>query len=246
MTYQILYNCIKYNNIYLITWCVYVYDNGCDLIRARFADVAGNNNLTRTKSQYHRTHPGRLVNFSSFRVSNRHQQQPQQPQQQQPPQLQTSYDGGPSAVARAVATGSSRLLSASAFGNTLQQHRQLQQRKRDDDAAPSQLPIDNGTAAESRFADRKPGTTSATFAGTTLRYCKSVSPIAEKPPARRSPPRSASMNLQPRNFTAAEPYPRWCWWPHHPWPATFLRGTYDYRKPCHVQIFFISCWSATI
>jgi len=60
--------------------------------------AAGNNNnnnninLTRTKSQYHRTHPGRLVNFSSFRVSNRHhhhnQQQQQQLQQQQLQQQQ--------------------------------------------------------------------------------------------------------------------------------------------------------------
>jgi len=175
--------------------------------RTRVADVAGNNNLTRTKSQYHRTHPGRLVNFSSFRVSNRHQQHPQQ--QQQPNTCPDGASGGTSAaVARAVAAGGSRLLSASAFGNTLQQHRQLQQQKRDA-AQQLQLQCDGGTPAVARTdfrnSHRKSAATAdtSTTAGTSLRYCKSVSPIAEKPPARQSPPRSASMNLQPRNYAAA-------------------------------------------
>lgn len=184
--------------------------------RTRVADVAGNNNLTRTKSQYHRTHPGRLVNFSSFRVSNRHQQHPQQ---QQPQQQQNTCDdgargGASAAVARAVAAGGSRLLSASAFGNTLQQHRQLQQQKRDAASQQLQLQCDGGTSAGARADSRKNRRKSAAAvaAGTSLRYCKSVSPIAEKPPARQSPPRSASMNLQPRNFAVADSCLRW-WWP---------------------------------
>lgn len=180
--------------------------------RTRVADVAGNNNLTRTKSQYHRTHPGRLVNFSSFRVSNRHQQHPQQQQQQQQNTCHDGAGGGASAaVARAVAAGGSRLLSASSFGNTLQQHRQLQQQKRDA-AKQLQLQCDGGTSVVARADSRKnhrksaavAGTSATAATGTSLRYCKSVSPIAEKPPASQSPPRSASMNLQPRNFAAAD------------------------------------------
>jgi len=160
------------------------------------------------------------VNFSSFRVSNRHQQQPQhqhqQLQHQQQNAVQDVAGGGTSAaVARAVAAGGNRLLSASAFGNTLQQHRQLQQQKRD--AAQQLQRYDNGTPAVGRADHRgknhrksaaaagtsNPAAT-VTSTGTSLRYCKSVSPIAEKPPARQSPPRSASMNLQPRNFVAAD------------------------------------------
>lgn len=212
----------------IIIWCIISHNlssctmtlDWCGRARTRVADVAGNNNLTRTKSQYHRTHPGRLVNFSSFRVSNRHQQHPQQHQQQQQNAAHDGAGGGASAaVARAVAAGGSRLLSASSFGNTLQQHRQLQQQKRD---AAQQLQFcDSGTSAVARTDSRKnhrksaaAAGTSTTAAGTSLRYCKSVSPIAEKPPARQSPPRSASMNLQPRNFAAADSCLRW-WWPPH-------------------------------
>ncbi|XP_027841680.2 adenylyl cyclase 78C isoform X1 [Aphis gossypii] len=175
--------------------------------KRHFHHVASNNNLTRTKSQYHRTQPGRLVNFSSFRVSNRHQQQSrQQPQQQPQPQpqpqqqqqqqqqqrQQTSHDGGGAAspVARAVAAGGSRLLCASGF-------------------AP-QRQHDNGTATATVVAriDARKNHRTAT-AVSSLRYCKSVSPIAEKPPPRRSPPRSASMNLQARTFAAtADSFPR--------------------------------------
>ncbi|KAF0770576.1 adenylyl cyclase 78C-like isoform X2 [Aphis craccivora] len=156
--------------------------------------VASNNNLTRTKSQYHRTQPGRLVNFSSFRVSNRHQQQSrQQPQPQTQPQ-QTSHGGGGGAspVARAVAVGGNRLLSASGFGHAPQRQH------------------DNGTATATVVArvDTRKNHRTAT-AVSSLRYCKSVSPIAEKPPPRRSPPRSASMNLQARTYAAtADSFPR--------------------------------------
>ncbi|KAL4084909.1 hypothetical protein QTP88_027777 [Uroleucon formosanum] len=158
-----------------------------------------------------------IMIISSFRVSNRHQQHPQQQQQQQQNTCPEGAGGGASAaVARAVAAGGSRLLSASAFGNTLQQHRQLQQQKRDA-AQQLQLQCDGGTPAVARADFRKShrksaaaaGTsTNTATAGTSLRYCKSVSPIAEKPPARQSPPRSASMNLQPRNYAAADSYLR--------------------------------------
>jgi len=129
------------------------------------------------------------VNFSSFRVSSR----PHQPQQQQQ-QLQTSHGGR---IARAVVTGGGRLVSASAFGNAPPPCRQQQ-------------PNGTGATVSGSRKNRKPSSVACSAAGTTaLRYCKSVSPIVEKPPARRSPPRSVSMNLQPRNSAPVDPCPRW-------------------------------------
>lgn len=173
------------------------------------ADVAGNNNLTRTKSQYHRTHPGRLVNFSSFRVSSRQQQQ------------QTASHGGGSMVARAMVVGGGRLLSTSALGGhaaVVQQQQQQQSHRQQQNSAadaccggtsgngkPAGLPAATAAVVPGGSRENRKTSGVGTSAAVTkaLRYCKSVSPIAEKPAARRSPPRSVSMNLQlPRNATA--------------------------------------------
>ncbi|XP_050526248.1 adenylyl cyclase 78C-like isoform X3 [Daktulosphaira vitifoliae] len=130
----------------------------------------GGNNLTRTKSQYHRTHPGRLVNFSSFRVSS------SRPQHHQRNQSQNSHS-----IARAVVVvGGSRLLTATTFNAPQQSSKpSVNGSSRTSVVTKPLLPAIDSTAGQNYRA--------------TLRYCKSVSPIAEKP--QQSPPRSVSMNL---------------------------------------------------